>query len=62
MPKTKPTIPRNKPLLESRVAFFDPKVFKKLEAKRQSIKPTPGWKPFLEMLIEQGLQNEQPQG
>ena len=55
MSKTKPTKQRKKPLYASRVEFFDASLLKRLEAKRLSLRPVPGWKPFLEMLIERGL-------
>ena len=60
MMKTKPIKSQK---IESRVLFTDPALIKKLEAARKSIRPIPGWKPFLEMLIEQGLQfKPQPEG
>jgi len=43
--------------IHSRIEITDPALVKKLETARNRIKPKPGWKPFLEMLIEQGLQN-----
>ena len=49
--------------INSRVEITDPALIRKLETARKQIKPIPGWKPFLEMLIERGLQSEpQPKG
>lgn len=51
MANKKPTI-----TIHSRIEITDPALVKKLEAARKKIRPMPGQKPFLEMLIEQGLQ------
>lgn len=47
--------------LTSRVQL-SPELEKRVEAKRKKLSPIPKLKPFLEILIEQGLQNTQPQG
>lgn len=47
---------KNKNKINSRIEIDDPAKVKQLEAVRKQIKPLPGLKPFLEMLIEAGLE------